>query len=272
MEFSFYTSGAVSLARRWFYNLAATIAKELPDLFLHPSLSTIDPHSRIFIFKAATGCIIATGIITGLLLRIRKNGITLVDMYVFVYFVFILMWTHHGARYLVPILPFLVYYFLAGARWFIRSRKILYILFMALIGLNIAGNIQESKEERRVYRTPAERSFVEAVDWLKANAPADSIVMSRRPAWVNSYTAGIRGLKFLRNNDKASQYRHIMKYRTDYCIVDNNVIYRDDAKQYLMPVVEAYPDSFELVYETQQLPRTLVYRIRRHHQKEGVLR
>jgi len=72
MEFSFYTSGAVSLARRWFYNLAATIAKELPDLFLHPSLSTIDPHSRIFIFKAATGCIIATGIITGLLLRIRK--------------------------------------------------------------------------------------------------------------------------------------------------------------------------------------------------------
>jgi hypothetical protein len=263
-EFSAVTVSVFALVYRWIYNLAATVSKELPDLFLHPFFVTIDPHSLAFVYKAALGCFIAVIIAVGAYTKLKREGISLIDTYVFIYFFFMyLTWTHHGARYLVPIFVFLAYYLMLGLRRLIRPKAALYGLIAALIAVNIAGNIQESAAEQKVYRTPAERSFVEAVDWVKAHAPADSIVLSRWPAWVNIYTGVFRGVKFIRTADIDAQYRHFIACKVDYCIIDNNPIYRDDAKQYLLPLVQAYPDSFERMYVTGLTPVTQVYRMKR---------
>jgi hypothetical protein len=77
------------------------------------------------------------------------------------------------------------------------------------------------------------------------------------------YTAGLKGLKFLRTLDTTEQYEYIMASKADYLVIDQNKIYRDDARQYLEPLVQAYPDMFEPVYVTDIMPQTYVYRVKR---------
>ena len=75
------------------------------------------------------------------------------------------------------------------------------------------------------------------------------------------YTDGYRGLKILRATDTRKQYDYIMDNKVDYIVIDQNKIYRDDARDYLLPLVRDYPDSFEMVYLSHEKPETSVYKV-----------
>ena len=106
-----------------------------------------------------------------------------------------------------------------------------------------------------------ERSFISAVDWLKNNAPRKSVILSRRNNFVYMYTNGLRGLKLLVTTDTRRQYNYIMDNKVDYIVIDRNKIYRDDASDYLLPLVRDYPDSFEMAYLSHEKPETSVYKV-----------
>jgi hypothetical protein len=263
-EFVSRTGGAWDFIHRWIYNLLATIGKELPDLFFYPWLNRIDPRSIIFIFKFAFGGVLAALLVWGFIRKLKKEGLQLWDTYVVVYFfMFYLSWTHHGARYLVPILVFLMYYLILAIRSVAPKRAMFFLLSGSFIISGITGDLWLDHKDIYQPYSPVEASFVRSGDWLKDHASKNSIIVSRRPNWMYMYTSGLKGLKFLRTPDVAAQHKYIMAIKADYLVIDQNKIYRDDARQYLEPLVRAYPDMFELAHVTDITPQTYVYRVKR---------
>jgi 4-amino-4-deoxy-L-arabinose transferase-like glycosyltransferase len=262
-EFSGQTATAFSLAGRWLYNLACTVGKELPDLFIDPGLASIDPFAKVFLLKFALGCVLAYLLVKGFILKIMKEGAAFWDLYVFIYFFFLyLAWTTHGARYLVPVLVFLVYYLFIGLKSVARGTKVFYGACALLLALNVQGALAGALKERWAPLSGEESSFTAAADWIKANAPKDSIIMSRRPHWVNIYT-GERGLRFLREKDTAKQLAHVLRAKPDYIIMDRNKMFRDDSRDYLLPLFKDYPGYFAEVFDSGGRQNTVIYRVKR---------
>lgn len=262
-EFESATQGIGELLRRGIYNLAATVGKELPDLFFYPFFTSIDPRSFVFIFKFLLGASISGMLLYGFLKKIQEKGVWFFDVYSLVYFCFYLSWTHHGARYLVPLLPFLLYYLFWGIKSVLKRESLLQGVIVLIIFLNIAGGIKEIIRERNNPYRQEERSFIQAVDWIKKNVSPKSIILSRRNNWVYAYTEGLRGVRLLRTSDTREHYTYIINNKVDYIVIDQNKIYRDDARDYLLPLVRNYPDSFTMVYVNPQKPETYVYKVNR---------
>src|SRR3989338_8078180 len=86
-------------------------------------------------------------------------------------------------------------------------------------------------------------------------------LLSRRSNWIYVYTQGLRGVKLLRTTDTRAHYAYIMDTKVDYIVIDQNKIYRDDARDYLLPLVRDYPDNFEKVYASPMKPQTYVYKV-----------
>lgn len=261
-EFTVRTVSISGFIQRWFYNLAATIGKELPDLYSYPFLSTIDPHSGIFIFKFILGCGLALLIAIGFAVKIKKEGLGLIEVYSLIYFfIFCLSWTHHGGRYVMPILLFITYYLILGIKKLVPGKKSFCAVIAFLLLLNLAGDIRWLIVKRTCPFEPVEESFIQAAGWIKQNTLSSDIILSRRPNWLFVYTAGRRGRIFLRTKDIQVQYKYILGNGVDYVIIDQALIYRDNARDYLVPVVNAYQDNFEKVYESDIEPKTYIYRV-----------
>jgi 4-amino-4-deoxy-L-arabinose transferase-like glycosyltransferase len=260
-EFGGVTHGAADFIHRWVYNLLATIAKEFPDIFFYPWLNGIDSNDRVFIFKLILGCVLTVLLILGFILKAKKEGFRLWDMYVLIYFFLVyLSWTHHGARYLVTILLFLTYYLTTAIRTLLKRKAVFFLAAIFFIS-GIAANVWLIWQDRLNPLDPKETSFVAAVDWVKDNVPVNSIVLSRRFNWVYVYTGGIKGLRLLRNKDTKKQYEYIVNNKADFIIIDQNKIYRDDSRDYLVPLVRDYQSSFQKVYESVKQPKTLIYKV-----------
>ena len=262
-EFSGSTATVIELVHRWLYNLACTIGKELPDLFFDPRLAGIDPFSKIFFLKLSLGCVLAYLLLKGFILKLKKESLAFWDIYVFVYFCFLyLSWTTHGARYLVPIMVFLAYYLFIGLKSIIPDDKVFYGAAAVIIALNLQGGTAAALQSRLAPFSASELSLASAADWIQASTPRESIIMSRKPSWIY-LRAGRRGLRFLRYSDPGRQMAEVSRNRVDYIVIDRNKIFRDDSRDYLLPLVSAYPGNFEKVFDSGGRENTLIYRVKR---------
>ena len=152
-------------------------------------------------------------------------------------------------------------YLISGLKAFIRQKKLFYCAAAAFIMLSFIANIKGVIDEQKHPYDSAELSFISAADWIKANAPKDSLILSRQPDWLYLYTDGYRGMKFLMTSDLERQYVYIMDNKINYIIIDHNKIYRDKATDYLFPLVSKYKESFESVHVTSLYPQTHIYKV-----------
>lgn len=256
-------SGAGAFFSRGFYNLAATVGKEMPDLFFWGLFNSIDPFDPIFIGKLLLGVAIAITVLAGFIKTIRRKGLGFAEWFCLVYFaVGNVFWKYHGSRYLLPLLPMFIYYAFVALRDIAGRRIAAGVLGMCLI-LSIAGGVREIIRERARHFSPEERSFVLAADWLKRSVDRQSIVLSREARWLFVYAPGLRGAVMLPVKDVAIQLKSINEGNVDYLVIDQNKVFRDDARDFLSPVVQKYPERFSLVYESPQGPITRIYKVNR---------
>jgi hypothetical protein len=265
-EFLGATKTITALLNRVGYNFLATLGKELPDLFFYPFFASIDPWSAIFVLKFAIGGILFMLLAAGFVIKLKKDGPNVADIYVVIYTMIYLSWTTHGARYLLPLLPFLYYYMLFSLEIIFKQEKLFSLVITVLILINACGSMAGVLGQRTDPLSPSERTFVSAADWIKKNAPKGSLILSRRPNWIYVYTGGYRGLGLLRTVDVRAQYEFISKNDINYIVIDQNKIFRDDARNYLLPLVDYYKDKFEKVYASGY-PETLIYKVRQRAER-----
>lgn len=152
------------------------------------------------------------------------------------------------ARFLIPILPLLYFYFLNGLKWLTRENSRIVIGVTAGIALVLlARNLQD-------WRSPIREQMSNlslGTSWVAENAPADAVVMVNEP--VPAYVHVKRKtINFPKNDQSLQQY--LDNQGVDYIVIapllqsPKSAELSKDVKE-IQTTIESLPDAFELVFE-----------------------
>ena len=155
------------------------------------------------------------------------------------------------ARFLIPILPFLYFYFLNGLKWLTKENTRIVIGISAFIALVLlARNIQD-------WRSPIREQMTDlsiGSSWIAENAPADAIVMVNEP--VPAYVHVKRKtINFPKNGQDLEQY--LNNQGVDYIIIapllqsPRGTELDKDIKEIQVEIV-SLPGEFQLVFEDEE--------------------
>jgi hypothetical protein len=107
----------------------------------------------------------------------------------------------------------------------------------------------------RLMHFPADVASVsDALQWLRANAPRDSVIAASMPAWVYLET-GIRTIMPPLFSETQRAERAIESARPDYLVLDHVVMERQYNERFIN-LVKNFPDRWRLVYAA---PKAQVY-------------
>ncbi len=195
---------------------------------------------------------------------------TIFEYYVFFYVLAYVVWTSlQGTRFLVPIIPFIFYYFIR-ALWLIPEvlsllirklsadrfvwkdkyrllgkRLILAVLVVILIRCNWSSDVNIIRAEHtKPYYTGSAASFLDAVAWVRGNTGTDAVIVSGRAPWVYMLSDRKTFTPPWVENTKEIM-TSIRENGTDY-IISSPALY---SFRFLSLILEERPGSFIKVYE-----------------------
>ena len=226
--------------------------------------------SQAFFFSPLTGYIqeAACSLILGLLFlgfwrKFKENKECVFHYYFIAYLLLLIFWPfHEGVRFLIPILPFIYFYFLSGLHTsllfiFKRLSSLFFylvisvgIFFTALGSFRIA---QASYQNCNTLPKPLE-NFIVLHEWIKDNLK-DSIILSRKSSLTYFYT-GNKSLcyPFTKNPDEIFSFAR--KNKASYIIIDE---FSKETYYYLTPFLKKYNTQLELL---QKIGKTGIFKIR----------
>jgi len=203
--------------------------------------------------------------IKGFFLTIRK-GIRLVEAYVIFYGAVLLLHSFHNERFLIPIYPFLLVYLLVNFDT-VRT-SFTKMLTFAVLGVSfIAGNIYlvNGIIEHKQSSVPA---YIESLFWLRNNVSGRTLVMAEDPASVYLYAQKKAIYWGLRPYDAAGSLRELKKDKVTHLLIQHGEGLAVKGKKYdnfdkcVKPITEQYPNNCYLMYQSQDKPEILIYRIK----------
>ena len=103
------------------------------------------------------------------------------------------------------------------------------------------------------------KPYHQASLWMKDNTPSHSRVTTRKPHLV-WFWSGRQAAGYPRIEDPEKALRELKKF--DYVLLDNIPIFPEKFK-YIVPVLEAYPENFAVVHTTES-PETYVIKIKKN--------
>jgi len=264
-ELGFLGSGG--LAQRFFANLKIYFADVLPRM----------------LFPAAGGWSGSGGLMLIMLLAVIPSVIALIgrivkdpkgyDWFVLVYIGMSMLWPEawSDVRFLLPLLPFLLFYMVKAYHYFLTSvfkGKALWpaaILILFAISANVSSGwnrISSSLEANKYYLQdkysgydPAWRSFFTAAEWVKNNSPGNSIVVSRKPT-LFYLGAGRKSFCYPFTADRDSMLKSLAK--ADYVMVEP---VSGTGQRFLIPVVQPLLDKKYKIIYAQGEPPTYVLQV-----------
>jgi hypothetical protein len=183
-------------------------------------------------------------------------------------------------RYLIPLLPFIWYYFFIATaqllRW-LRQKSLavdhayrrgvmvaatLLVVFL-LIANGTAAVIEDIVYRGRegYYHRVSQAGFMDMLQWVKAHTPPDSLFMGPKSS-LGFLLAGRKAVQMAHGNPEAV-LRYIHAQAVDYVVLDS---LSKVTQRRLRPVVEEYPDRFSLAYARGRIQ---VYRVTTPHRNAG---
>ena len=211
--------------------------------------------------------------LVGLIIRLIKKSSSY-DWCIFFYFGLMLLWPSSwtDVRFVLPVLPFFIMYLFQGYRALagvISKNLSPYLAVILFIVLFIASMVQAASswsrniEMQSAYRKgdhlagydPAWRSFFTAAEWIKANTPESSVVVSRKPSLF--YLSAQRKTfcyPFTANRDSVLKVLD----RADYVMVEP---VSGTGQRYLIPAIQPLLDKRYKVIYAQGEPPTYVLQI-----------
>lgn len=155
------------------------------------------------------------------------------------------------ARFLIPILPFLYFYFLNGLKWLTRenARIVIGVCSIAALAL-LARNLLD-------WRSPIREQMTDlsiGTSWVAENTPMDAIVMVNEP--VPAYVHAQRQtINFPKNDQDLKNY--LNNQGIDYIVIapplqsPRTTVLENDVKG-ILNILEASPQTYVLVFEDSE--------------------
>ena len=262
---------SLSVLRAWeipwrlFSNLKYYSGKVVGDLVFFPYLGELTFGSQFFAAKIVLSLLFSLLFFKGFYSSI-KNKISLLEIYIFVYFLLILFWPYHSERFLLPIFPFLLTYLLISLRK-IRFRILSALIVLIPLIVAIAANYELVKFSLNKNQC-GQPCFAESYSWVEKNTPKEAIIMSEDPAGLYFNTQR-RGVFFELNPDPVKSFIKIKEQRINYLLLRGQSILAINGKKisaverYIKPLIEKYPSRISLVYQGLHKCEPLIYRVNR---------
>lgn len=160
----------------------------LADAFSFPLLLDISRARPVeLMLKAGMGLLICATALFGFV-RQAAREIRPHHLYAALYLVFFSAFAYRGERYLLPVIPLVIYYFVYGLNELSRKLRRPFfavdMMVMAVCGVIFAAaaaDIAVVYTQRHAPYTPAERAYAACADWVGRNTPADTVVLCRKP-------------------------------------------------------------------------------------------
>jgi hypothetical protein len=165
------------------------------------------------------------------------------------------MWS--GMRFLIPMIPLLIYYFLSGLRAFmrilgarlsLRAGQLLVAVVVVVLLFSSASGI--ARASGRLYRYPAQwENYFAAATWCRQNTDAGSIFVARKPS-LFYLQARRKVLNYPYTSEAARMMSFLAENGVDYVLVDG-FTWTGTTRRYLIPAIEAHRERFQPVYRLE---------------------
>ncbi len=208
-------------------------------------------------------------IVIGFLSSIRKRR-TLLDYYFVLYMGILLAWSAREPRYILPVLPMIIHYFLNGLAFLSSTAAVLMktekwrtqIAAISIAGFtlfyfasNSVRHVQTIKEQhKRDYYPYHMSNFLQVIEWLRENTEEEARIISVL-APVTAYFSERWTVSFPRVEDESQIVFFLLQIKGDYLLT--NPSYGKEEK-YLEAVLKNY--SF-LFHKEHAIGDAAVYRI-----------
>ena len=204
-------------------------------------------------------------ILIGYILRL-KNKIKLIDIYVLLIFIACVFFTSNGPRYLTPIFPFLIFYFLYPMQRLRKvRRKLIGLTFLIILIPSLIADFHYINKARNDPYKADEKGYLESLKWIKHHSLPHERIMCRKPKIAFLFT-DLRAAYYPATEDAKKSMEMIKKNEIDYIVLDN--LGKKDkkfgiwlAKRFFDTVIEKYPDNFLQVYSSKKSAGNIVYRV-----------
>lgn len=259
----------------------------LPDMFIYPFFKNVKPSIRSlnFILQAASGLfifiLICAGLffrlasyqkyscfffknivgkisnfsgLSGLIFNFKKNKTFFKNMefpavYIILTVLMLLIWQIYSSRYLLPLLPFIIFYFVSGAIK-ILNRKTFILCIILLLAFNIIGQFKIIYLERTGYLPDEWKFYYSTMDYIDFNSQKQINVICRKPLSyhiVSDYKLKTIGYPLSSNPEEIHNF--VATNKINYIIRDNFAISGvNTASKYLDPYLNKYLNELELIY------------------------
>ena len=203
-----------------------------------------------------------TFFLLGLVISLKSQS-TVAALYTAIYLSLIVAFQGEaGARYFVPILPFLFYYSFLGLRWFVQTLAkftapaiprlisvgaVCYLIAYLCFGLlyMVRAIPEEHKSPFGVYSIKYKYNYdtQRLAMWLKDHSAQDDSYLTQHADMMDIMTQR-KGYNFPFSQNPQKLLEFLREKEIRYVLADNK---KWEVQKYLLPAIKAFPDEFNLI-------------------------
>lgn len=190
----------------------------------------------------------------GLWHEFRENKECVIHYYFISYFLLIIYWPFkEGIRFIVPILPFIFFYFLSGLKKILASLRkkfslAAFYLFAGILFVFAVLNLRQvaaSASAQDYSGLPGPfRHFILMHRWIKENLPQDGVIISRKPTVTYFYT-NHKAIVYPFSSKAEDIWQEAAKNKIKYILVDE---FSSETYFYLLPFLSQYGNRLRILH------------------------
>jgi hypothetical protein len=190
--------------------------------------------------------------------------------------------TYAGMRYMVAVVPFLIFYFVYGLYALVsqgitllnknmKQNLIVELIIVLLVTVTLSSSYKDSFERLKkrsrfktwnyLNTTQSFVEFIEMAEWVSEHIPQGKIIANRKPEVFYMYSNFYKtiGLPAM-NTSPAEVLAFLDETKVNYILLDH---WFTRAYSVVYPAIQQYPENFKLVYSvggnTANVPPTTLF-------------
>ncbi|MBC8754793.1 glycosyltransferase family 39 protein [Kordia sp. YSTF-M3] len=253
--------GFSDLIERISINFGRYITKEIPSGMLS-SNEVVYTDASAPITEWLLGFLLIIGIVFGIY-KLQKFR-TFILLYVLAFFALLMIWPYiwYGTRFLVPLIPLLIFLFIFGMisllKWlqekiipkqlkhFTTITTVVLLSFWAFMyGSN---SVSKLKDRAKGDYGDNYKNYFALADWVNKNADDASITAVRKEGLFYLFSKK-NVTTYQKTLDKEAQLAYLKNKNVDYVVVEQ--LGFSSTSKYLVPVIDRYPNKFKTIKQLQ---------------------
>lgn len=247
------------ICERVVVNLERYITKEIPSSLAYVKDITYT-EAAAPLAEWMLGILILGVVLFGVL-RLQKFRIFIAS-YMLAFFALLMVWPHvwFGTRFLLPLIPLLIFLFIFGM---IESFKLIRIPSVLKYKKNLVSicmvvmlcfwSFTYGKESISRLKMKAQgayannyKNYFTLADWVRINTPENAVTSVRKEGLFYLFSKK-NVTNYLKTSDKEAQIEYLKSKNVNYVVVAQ--LGYSSTSKYLVPAIDRYPNKFKVIKE-----------------------